>query len=395
MDILNIKTKINEIEDIISLHPNEKFKTISEIQTIKIIEKTGKIIFPKNEIDIYNIVGLTFDTNPKNLVHYTDTITLNVGGNDIYNVNIKLLMECNKVILSGDNEYTILINFPIYLCLTRFYTSVLEFKFKSLSCVKLKVEKKIYDNNIFPHNDIISTISYNTICEKLEVNNTKVNYIINSNHDISGYYISCNITNIKSISVSLFNYNLPMSFFLQKKEVFCCDNASIDKKCININPHTIFVPLDTKKINELVQEERNVLNEVILKNQVVREKFLITIEFFDSEKEFYLSKMYLNYLSYVSDMCGNTFSYKKLQFKELHKNYFPNDKPDVLTMIVSSFKKTQDHYQILPSTLQKLKIYKLYFPLETLPYELKKIHIKSNKHNYFVKVPFGCLLKLG
>jgi hypothetical protein len=389
MNILNFDTSEYEKFDYkIKTTPNLKYDFEKAIIKIDLVNGIGSYAVPQTLTNV-SITGLIFDLDPSEHISYTDVIKLYGGGNKIKSINTKLLTDCYGIHkLESDNKFIVPMNFKIYSSLTGFHQNKLKFIFSNpiIQHISLQVEKITFTYPV----DILAfqqeMLTYNTIYEKIKVSSTQLNYITKSYKRITGYYITCNISNIKTISIKIADGN--------KTKIFSCDKINLGVKCIKISPNTIFIPLDTHVANELTKYKDKSGIPAIFKNKIVKEFFIIKIKFFIPENYVYLSKLNINLLRFMSGMCGCGYSWDdSVYIKETHLDYVLNEKKLLGTTVIMDDFLEPEHYDNLPDTLVKLELSKVKkIKLNNLPCGLKKLSVKKIP-NFEPKIPFGCVYK--
>lgn len=387
MNCLNLH-EINKLD--FEIKTSMKYSVEKDIIKISTAEKS--FCLPLH-FDIFKITGLIFDVNPEEHVDWKDTIVIVAGEDIIQSTNAKLLVNCNGYFpIESENKFIVPTTFQFNTCLLSYQQPEIFFNFSNplINHISLQVETIKCDKSPQCISEKTEILTYNNaISEKIKVNDTQCNYIVKTYRRITGYYITGNISNIKSISIAIGNgHNYG-------KKIFSCDLINLGIKCIRVSHNTIFVPLDTFVINELTKEVQPEYLRTLFKDKTTNELFIIKIKFLSPENHIYLSKLNINLLRYFSGICGLALSHNIFYIKETHKNYQLDEKVLPGTTIIMNVDLEEEYYNNLPNTLEKLEFNnKINFKLSNLPVQLKKLRVRE-KPEIQPKIPFGCVYKIG
>ena len=226
--------------------------------------------------DILKITHIVFDSDPKLFTQH-DEIIIMIPNQILYKSSLKLLTLLNEVTIIN-NKYILPVDFfNINLISTQFTKFVINITIHNEIFKKISfLTQDYFINNEYRLNHAYygseHIIKYPVSINKI-IDSNQVTFIINSHSKIDGYYIEANISNIKSLSISLWNEEVDE----ERHELLNYDEIMINLYFKKINDNLLFVPLNLNKIVFFDKSLSNIFNS---KNLIcVKQSFIIKINF--------------------------------------------------------------------------------------------------------------------
>jgi hypothetical protein len=338
------------------------------------------------------ITHIVFDNDPS-LFTDNDNIILIIGGNKIYKANLRLLTLLNTVNKYNDKYIIPLEIIPIEFISLVFMEVSLQInindaKFKKINLLVecYYLESRIRQSFAALNHEQKYKEPYTIISKK--INSKTANFIIDMWHKIDEYYLECDISNIESIKIGVYNFTKQQEINHNFSELLNYDYTMINLHLNKINNKLLQIPINTKKIKSLFSDMFSVIPDT------TRQSFIININFFNPENKIKLHTFNYNVNRYNSGVSVPAYNisfkyYLELVYQDFEINNIAyNGKTIYITDNIETIKNF--NFNNIQDNLLELKIKNPLISLTNLPFNLKKLTVCNKSNDIEIKVPFGC-----